>query len=66
MSHPLFKMGDMDDDQLLLVEAEKPWRLDARTRAAGRRGVAQAREALRQAAARSSDPATTAPARRAA
>ena len=59
-------MGDMDDDQLLLVEAEKPWRLDARTRAAGRRGVAQAREALRQAAARSADPATTAPARRAA
>ena len=52
MSHPLFKMGDMDDDQLQLLQIERPWRLDARTRAAGRRGVAQAREALRQAAAR--------------
>ena len=52
MSHPVFTLGDMNDDQLQLVEAERPWRLDARTREAGRRGVAQAREALRQAAAR--------------
>ena len=43
----------MDTDQLRLVEVDRPWRLDATTRAAGRRGVAQAREALRQAAARS-------------
>ncbi len=48
-------MGDMDDDQLQLVETERPWRLDAGTRAAGRRGVAQAREALRQASARRDD-----------
>jgi len=42
----------MDNDQLRLVEVDRPpWRLDATTRAAGRRGVAQAREALRQAAA---------------
>ncbi len=41
------------NDQLELVEAaERPWRLDAPTRAAGRRGVAQAREALRQATER--------------
>jgi hypothetical protein len=39
-------------DQLQLVETSRSWRLDAETRAAGRRGVAQAREALRQAAAR--------------
>jgi len=42
----------MDNDQLHLVEVDRHWRLDAATRAAGRRGVAQAREALRQAAAR--------------
>lgn len=41
----------MDSDQLRLVEVDRPWRLDATTRAAGRRGVAQAREALRLAAA---------------
>ncbi len=42
----------MNSDQLRLVEVEdRPWRLDATTRAAGRRGVAQAREALRRAAA---------------
>ncbi|MEX2659575.1 MAG: hypothetical protein WD232_07755 [Acidimicrobiales bacterium] len=40
------------NDQLQLVDGtERPWRLDARTRAAGRRGVAQAREALRKATA---------------
>lgn len=40
------------NDQLQLVDGtERPWRLDAKTRDAGRRGVAQAREALRQAAA---------------
>lgn len=58
----------MDTDQLRLVEVDRPWRLDATTRAAGRRGVAQAREALRQAAARSagtdrSAPPATAPSR---
>ena len=36
--------------QLILLEApDEPWRLDERTREIGRRGVARAREALRQA-----------------
>ncbi|MGH9226109.1 MAG: hypothetical protein ACRD2W_20520 [Acidimicrobiales bacterium] len=45
------------NDQLVLLEDHKAnsrdgWRLDEQTREAGRRGVAQAREALRQAAVR--------------
>jgi hypothetical protein len=40
------------NDQLQLVDDHRSWKLDEKTRAAGRRGVAQAREALRQAAAR--------------
>ena len=45
------------NDQLELLdddEARRPdgWRLDERTRETGRRGVALAREALRQAAVR--------------
>ena len=51
----------MDTDQLRLVEVDRPWRLDATTRAAGRRGVAQAREALRQAAARGGETARQEP-----
>ena len=36
--------------QLILLEApSEPWRLDDRTREIGRRGVARAREALREA-----------------
>lgn len=50
----------MDNDQLRLVEVDRHWRLDAATCAAGRRGVAQAREALRLAAARSAGLATDA------
>ena len=35
--------------QLILLEApDEPWRLDEQTREIGRRGVARAREALRQ------------------
>lgn len=34
--------------QLRLIDNPRPWRLDERTRAIGRKGVAQAREALRQ------------------
>ena len=34
--------------QLRLIDNHRPWRLDERTRAIGRKGVAQAREALRQ------------------
>ena len=48
----------MNDDQLVLLDDEtapeaasrRAWRLDEHTREIGRRGVAQAREALRQAA----------------
>lgn len=37
-------------EQLVLVEpAERPWELDEHTREIGRRGVEQAREALRNA-----------------
>ncbi len=44
--------------QLFAVEPEPDWRLDEETRAIGRRGVAQAREALlraREAAAKKRD-----------
>ena len=45
------------NDQLVLLEDRRDnqrdgWRLDEQTREVGRRGVAQAREALRQAAQR--------------
>ena len=37
-------------EQLVLVETEEhPWHLDERTREVGRRGVEQARRALREA-----------------
>jgi hypothetical protein len=35
--------------QLVLLESENPWRLDEQTKEIGRRGVAEAREALRKA-----------------
>lgn len=34
--------------QLVLVEADRNWKLDEETREAGRRGIAKARELLRQ------------------
>jgi hypothetical protein len=39
----------MNDQLALLEDDERHWRLDERTREIGLRGVAQAREALRQA-----------------
>lgn len=48
LSHPLFMMGVMEK-QLTLVDTQKVWKLDQRTREIGRRGVAEAREALRRA-----------------
>jgi hypothetical protein len=44
------------DAQLSLIETPRPWRLDERTRAVGRAGVAQARAALRSVHARTQDP----------
>jgi hypothetical protein len=43
------------DAQLSLIETPRPWRLDERTRAVGRAGVAQARAALRSVHARRQD-----------
>ena len=43
------------DAQLSLIETPRPWRLDERTRAVGRAGVAQARAALRSVHARTQD-----------
>jgi len=41
--------------QLLLIDTDSPsWKLDRQTREIGRRGVAEAREALRRAAGTSS------------
>lgn len=57
VSHPLFILGDMTR-QLVLIEDAKlgfgatDWRLDERTREIGRKGVAEAREALREATRR--------------
>ena len=52
LSHPLFILGDMTR-QLVLIEHEKSdWRLDERTRELGRKGLAEAREALREATRR--------------
>ena len=37
--------------QLVLIDSGRSWKLDRRTREIGKRGVAQAREALRNAGA---------------
>jgi len=43
-------MVHMERQLVLLEDVPREWRLDERTRELGRRGVAAAREALRQAA----------------
>lgn len=48
VSHPLFMMVVMEK-QLTLVDTPKAWKLDRRTREIGRKGVADARAALRRA-----------------
>ena len=40
------------DNQLVLLESERPWKLDRRTVERGRRGLAGARRALHGAAVR--------------
>ena len=56
MSHPPVILDPMNDQLALLEEdagaAEPAWELDDHTREVGRRGVAAARHALRQVAAR--------------
>jgi hypothetical protein len=49
LSHPPAILVNMNDQLVLLEDDERQWKLDERTRELGRRGVAQAREALRQA-----------------
>ncbi|MCU1379465.1 MAG: hypothetical protein JWN29_2448 [Acidimicrobiales bacterium] len=49
LSHPLFMMGGMATQLLLLDTSSRTWKLDRQTREIGRRGVAEAREALRRA-----------------
>ena len=46
---PSCHSGDMNDQLALLEDDDREWKLDERTREIGRRGVASAREALRQA-----------------
>ena len=48
LSHPPAILVNMND-QLVLLDDDRQWRLDERTREIGLRGVAQAREALHQA-----------------
>ena len=59
MIHPLVKVVAMKR-QLVLIDTDHVgddhWRLDDRTREVGRRGVAKAREALREAARRAEHP----------
>ncbi len=45
VSHPIFIMGDMRE-QLVMLESQAPWKLDAKTRNVGRQGIASARAAL--------------------
>jgi hypothetical protein len=63
LSHPPFIVSDMEN-QLPLIEGSRSWKLDRRTREIGRRGVAQARAALRAAHAPVVDADAAAPARR--
>ncbi|MDQ3978924.1 MAG: hypothetical protein M3314_05160 [Actinomycetota bacterium] len=49
LSHPPAILVNMNDQLVLLEDDDQQWRLDERTREIGRRGVAQARQALRQA-----------------
>ena len=48
LSHPPAILVNMNDQLALLEDDDRQWRLDERTREIGLRGVAQAREALRQ------------------
>lgn len=53
LSHALFILGDMTRQLVLIEDKRSDWRLDERTREVGKLGLAQAREALREATKRS-------------
>ncbi len=54
LSHLLFILGDMTRQLVLIADDKKSdWRIDERTREIGRKGLAEAREALREATRRS-------------
>lgn len=52
LSHPLRILRDMARQLALIEVKDRDWKLDDRTREVGRKGIAAAREALRQASAR--------------
>jgi hypothetical protein len=56
LSHPPFIVIDMENQLPLIDSGSRSWKLDRRTREIGRRGVAQARAALRAAASPDAHP----------
>lgn len=52
MSHPLFILSDMERQLTLIEVPQRRWTLDERTREAGKKGIAEARKALAEAARR--------------
>lgn len=46
LSHPLRKMGPMNEQLHLIDPSEISWRLDEQTKSVGRQGIARARAAL--------------------
>lgn len=50
LSHPLFILSDMERQLTLIEVPQRRWTLDERTREAGKRGIAEARKALAEAA----------------
>lgn len=64
MSHPLFKMGSMARQLHLAVDSDGTdgrFRIDARTKAIGRKGLAKARAALARGRTETSDERDTPP-----
>ena len=49
LSHPLFILSDMERQLTLIEVPETAWKLDDRTRDAGKKGIAEARKALAEA-----------------
>lgn len=49
MSYPLFILSDMERQLSLIEVPTTSWKLDERTREAGKKGIAEARKALAEA-----------------